>query len=303
MPESPRPEYSVVVPVYKSAATLKQLCSITHQTFMQLGNTYELILVNDAGSENSWQAIKELKAAFPQNIKAVNLNINLGQHSATLCGFHYASGRFIITIDDDMQFSPSDIPLLIAQRQLTDADIVYATLTNRKHALIRNIASRIAFFLFRIFLGTPKTGTAFRLIDSKIIDKIKTINPPIIFIDAMMIPFITNRQQVAVSHSPRTIGKSGHTVIRQTLFTLRILFAYSSNAVRIITGMVVLLLSLFFAATGVWCYKNSLLSGILLVAIGVCVLLLYIFIAAEYALLWMKKRNEKIDFFEKEVLL
>src|SRR5690348_11028641 len=100
------PEYSVVVPVFNSEKTLWELCTRIETTFHKINASFEIILVNDFSHDNSWNVIKEIKQKFGDELTAIHLRRNFGQHKALLCGFQFARGEYIITMDDDLQFFP-----------------------------------------------------------------------------------------------------------------------------------------------------------------------------------------------------
>jgi glycosyltransferase involved in cell wall biosynthesis len=199
-------DYSIVVPVYKSTATLKQLCDEVNAVFSESNLTYELILVNDASPDDTWNIVKEIKANSSTKVTAVNLAKNTGQHHALLCGFQYVTGKFAITIDDDLQFSPKDILLLIKQQKLTDADLVYGIQFVKEHSVFRNLGSRTVAYMFSSFASTPGRGSSFRLISSNIIQQIKNFNHRYIFLDELLAWFTSNTQFIEVTHSKRKDG-------------------------------------------------------------------------------------------------
>src|SRR5688572_17869047 len=136
------PQYSVVVPVYNSEKTLEELCTRIHNTFQKMDVSFEIILVNDNSTDNSWNVIKELKTKYTVDFTAVHLRGNFGQHKALLCGFQFARGEYVFTIDDDLQFSPEDMELLIERMQQTSADLVYGTYREeRQHSKARKWGS------------------------------------------------------------------------------------------------------------------------------------------------------------------
>src|SRR6185503_1562788 len=118
-------DYSVVVPVYNSEKTLVELFTRTREVFKKLGRSFEMVFVEDCGKDQSWQVLRELSDQYPGEVVAVKLARNFGQHNATLCGFHHAQGRFVITIDDDLQIPPEEIPKLIDEQERSDAELVY----------------------------------------------------------------------------------------------------------------------------------------------------------------------------------
>jgi len=239
-------DYSIVVPVYKSTATLKQLCDEVNAVFSESNLTYELILVNDASPDDTWNIVKEIKANSSAKVTAVNLAKNTGQHHALLCGFQYVTGKFVITIDDDLQFSPKDILLLIKQQKLTDADLVYGIQFVKEHSVFRNLGSRTVAYMFSSFASTPGRGSSFRLISSNIIQQIKNFNHRYIFLDELLAWFTSNTQFIEVTHSKRKEGKSGYTLGKLILWTLQIIFAYTTLPLRIMTylGLIAFLICL-----------------------------------------------------------
>src|SRR5262249_13002289 len=102
---------SVVVPVYNGAQSLDALAERVGATLE--GVDCELVLVNDGSPDDSWKAIEELVARDPR-IRGLNLMRNYGQHNATLAGIRAARNEIIVTIDDDLQHPPEEIPKVVA---------------------------------------------------------------------------------------------------------------------------------------------------------------------------------------------
>jgi undecaprenyl-phosphate 4-deoxy-4-formamido-L-arabinose transferase len=297
-------DYSIVVPVHNSAATLWQLHGEIQDALVSSPYTFELILVNDASSDDSWGVIKEIKAATAIKVVAINLAENVGQHRALFCGFRYATGRFVITLDDDLQFAPKDIMLLIERQRLTGADMVYGSLKKRKHSVIRNISSRIAVFLFSIAIpGIHLKGTSFRLISAGITSAIKNSSQHHIFIDGLMAPHVTNIQTINVSHNDRKIGHSGHSVGKQLIWALQSLFIYSTS-VKVITGFSLVVLFLFAILWHKLPVENSL-GAVGWVPGLTTIVLLFFCIISIVGWIWVlnNKWKRQFGFLIKEVLV
>src|ERR1700749_1730164 len=103
---------SIVVPVYNSSEMLEELHA-SIQKNLEGKQTFELILVDDGSRDLSWEKIEELKNKFPDHIRGIRLSKNFGQHNALLCGFSFASGDAVLTMDDDLQHPPSEIVKLL----------------------------------------------------------------------------------------------------------------------------------------------------------------------------------------------
>ena len=124
--------YSVVVPVYNSEHTLTELYTRLEKVFREtVQEPFELILVDDGSKDRSYQIMEKLRQKDPR-VKIIQMARNFGQHPALLCGFSHAEGDFIITMDDDLQHPPEEIPKLINTiRERDDVDAL-----NRWRALV-----------------------------------------------------------------------------------------------------------------------------------------------------------------------
>src|SRR5580698_10199341 len=105
---------SVVVPVYNSEPTLVELIQRLTATLRQVGVEYEILLVNDGSRDHSWQTIQQLCGAN-RRICGISLMRNYGQHNAFLCGIRRARYQVIVTLDDDLQNPPEEIPCLLSK--------------------------------------------------------------------------------------------------------------------------------------------------------------------------------------------
>ena len=103
---------SVVVPVYRSEPILPELVQRLGNALARLTSNYELILVNDSSPDRSWDVICRLADRNPW-IHPINLMRNYGQHNALLCGIRAAQYDVIVTVDDDLQHPPEEIPKLL----------------------------------------------------------------------------------------------------------------------------------------------------------------------------------------------
>jgi glycosyltransferase involved in cell wall biosynthesis len=230
------PQYSVVVPVYNSEKTLDELCTRIHNTFRNLNETVEIILVNDGSTDNSWNIIRELKKKYPENFTAVHLRGNFGQHKALLCGFQYARGEYVFTIDDDLQFSPEDMETLIVRMKDTSADLVYGTYREeRQHSKTRKYGSLLIGIIFEKFGNTVGQGSSFKIIHRSVIEKIKDYNHSFTFIDEILSWHTTKIEWAQVNHSARREGTSGYSIFRLAFLSINLIFGYTTVPLRFMT--------------------------------------------------------------------
>ena len=134
-----RPTVSVVVPVYRSEAILPELVQRIAQVLAGLTEDYELVLVNDCSPDGCWQIISRLQRQHPW-IFGINLMRNYGQHNALLCGIRAARYPVIVTLDDDLQTPPEEIPKLLSMLE-QGYDVVYGTPKRQSHGFLRDAAS------------------------------------------------------------------------------------------------------------------------------------------------------------------
>jgi len=109
--DSTKPGISVVVPAYNSELSLRELARRLEPVLEAAAPRYELILVDDNSRDGTWQVIKDLVRTIPW-IRGIHLMRNSGQHNALLCGVRAARHELIVTMDDDLQHPPEEIPKL-----------------------------------------------------------------------------------------------------------------------------------------------------------------------------------------------
>ena len=153
---------SVVVPVYNSEGSLPLLVDRLSQVLEPGRDLGELILVNDGSRDRSWDVIQDLSGRYPW-IRGFNLMRNFGQHNALLCGIRQAKYDVIVTLDDDLQNPPEEIPRLLAC--LAEGhDVVYGTPRRQAHGFLRNVASIVTKAALQSAMGaeTARKVSAFR---------------------------------------------------------------------------------------------------------------------------------------------
>lgn len=214
-------DYSIVIPVYNSGDWIEELIVQIENVMDQVTKDYEIICVNDGSPKlNTWPALK--KACVSANhLKAINLHYNAGQFNAVLCGMSHASGRYVITLDDDFQHEPKEILKLIGKMKESDCDCVIAAYNQKKHGLIRKMGSAFVNLLSEKIYNKPKgiTSTSFRLMKHELAQALTEYQGKSPQIGPLIFSITKNITTVEIEHKERAYGKSGYTMgrlIRET---------------------------------------------------------------------------------------
>jgi glycosyltransferase involved in cell wall biosynthesis len=200
---------SVVIPVFNAEKTLGLL--VDALSAIPEIEMRELILVNDASRDHSWEVICDLAARYDW-IKGMNLSRNYGQHNALLCGIRRASQDVIVTMDDDLQNPPEEIPRLLSKLR-EGHDVVYGTPQKESHGLLRNLASRITKLALQSTMGanTASSVSAFRVFRTNLRGAFEKYSGPYVSIDVLLTWGTERFAAIPVVNRPRTVGVSNYT--------------------------------------------------------------------------------------------
>ena len=167
------PTYSIVIPVYNSARYLAELHARIRSVMDRSNEPYEILFVNDASVDDSLTVLRNIQKGDDQ-VVIVDLMRNFGQHNAVVCGFELSVGEFVITMDDDLQHPPEEIPKLIAAMQGTEIDVVIGSYIERRHSQARNVASWMMKRLSWHTLGVPRNIklNSFRLMKRRVAEAV-----------------------------------------------------------------------------------------------------------------------------------
>ena len=243
-----QPTYSIVVPVFNSEDTLEELFSRTKAVFDELDSNFEFIFVEDCGKDKSWQVLQQIKKEHPDLVTAIKLHRNYGQHNATICGFSFARGEMIITMDDDLQHPPEELPKLIAKQKEEDADIVYGIFQKKQHSKVRNAGSRSARTTSKLLLEGTGKGSSLRLIRKDIIDKLLEHTIHFVFIDQLLLWHTNDIDFVDVEHHKRKVTKSGYTMKKLFMMVTDLTYFYTNIPLKLMVwgGLVMSLVFFLF---------------------------------------------------------
>lgn len=219
---------SVVVPVYKSGPILPDLVARLEPVLRQHAQQFELILVNDGSPDQSWAAISELAARYSW-VVGINLMRNYGQHNALLCGIRQAQYQVIVTMDDDLQHPPEELPQLLAELD-AGHDVVYGTPQHEQHGLLRDMASQITKIALQSTMGakTARNVSAFRAFRTELRNAFADYRSPFLSLDVLLTWGSTRFSSVRVRHEPRLIGVSNYTLRKLVIHALNMMTGFST---------------------------------------------------------------------------
>lgn len=251
--------YSIVIPVYRSSTTLPELLKRLQQQLSALNENYEIILVEDCGGDNSWHVLESLLQQY-ENIQLVQLSRNYGQHNALMCGFSFCRGNIVITMDDDLQNPPEEIPKLI--NALTEEfDVIYGVPEKRNHQFFRNIGSYLIRAFYKKVFRVDVDLTSFRIIRKAVVEGVLRYNKNFTFIDGLLAWHTSRIGEVQVRHDVRKEGVTGYSIKKLVTLTFNMLTNFSIAPLQIAT-VVGLLFSLFGFSLAAWFLTQYLLYGI-----------------------------------------
>lgn len=224
MPHSPKPIYSVVIPLKNEANNIVPLIDELEPVMENLGETWELICVNDGSTDETAEILKKL-AKKKSYLCLLSFTQNYGQSSAFDAGFKKSRGKFIITLDGDGQNDPKDIPHLISL--IENCDLVCGIRLKRKDSFIKRITSKVANFVRQMLIsdGIQDTGCSLKVYRKTALDQIKLFNGLHRFLPALFKMEGFRILQAPVNHRPRLRGKSNYNFFNRSFNTLGDLLA------------------------------------------------------------------------------
>ena len=226
---------SVVVPVYNSAEMLPALVARLEPVLRACAEEYELILVNDGSRDAGWLTIVEIIRQSDW-IRGVDLMRNGGQHNALLCGIRAARYELVVTMDDDLQNPPEEIPKLLAAL-IDGVDVVYGSPQYEVHGMFRNIASQVTKIVLQGVLGanTARMVGPFRVFRTDVRRAFDGYRGVFVNIDVLLTWGTTRFTAIRVRHDVRQAGKSNYTLIKLLVHMMNMLTGFSTIPLQLST--------------------------------------------------------------------
>ena len=232
---------SVVVPVYNSENSLLELTRRLEPVLMALTECFEVILVNDGSRDRGWEAICALCIQYPW-VRGINLMRNYGQHNALLCGVRAAQNEFLVTMDDDLQHCPEEIPKLLF-KLAEGYDVVYGIADVMPHTWWRNWFSVATKRSLAYLMGakTIRDLSAFRMFRSHLRHAFTNYNNCNVILDALLSWGTTKFATVVVHEEQRSIGRSNYSLTRLMQVAGNVMTGFSTLPLRFASVMGLLL--------------------------------------------------------------
>ncbi|BAM02590.1 glycosyltransferase family 2 protein [Phycisphaera mikurensis] len=259
---APPIEVSVIVPVYRSQNTLRELWTRLEATLSAryAADAWEVVFVDDESPDDSWQVLEQLAAAAPQ-ARIIQLMRNFGQHNALMCGFHHADGRVLVTIDDDLQHEPECVPRLVDTLLEDGHDLVYGVYEVKRHAGGRNLGSALVNGFYRVVFRMPVSVTSFRAVRRELIEAVVRYDLNFTYIDGLLAWNTRRIGMVEVPHHARAGGRSGYSLSKLVGLAMNVFTNFSLLPLQAVS-ILGLLAAAVGLSLGVWYLLWALLSEI-----------------------------------------
>lgn len=244
------PGITVVVPVYNSETTLRDLIENLGSVLPRVTSAFEAILVDDGSRDGSGRVIQEL-AASHRWVRAIRLSRNYGQHNATLCGVRAARFDVVVTMDDDLQHPAETIPVLLAKLD-EGWDVVYGAPEKRAHGFWRNAASVITKIALQNAMGADSARgvSALRAFRTTLRSAFADYRGPYVSLDVLLTWGTTRFASIRVRHDARRGGVSNYSMFSLVRHALNMVTGFSTAPLQLaslvgftftLVGMVVML--------------------------------------------------------------
>ena len=250
------PVISIVSPVYRGEKMVHELVCRIQKNVSGFTEDYEIILVNDASPDNSWQAILQ-ECSIDHRIKGINLSRNFGQHRAILSGLQYAKGDWVIVMDCDLQDKPEEISTLY-KKALEGYDVVFAQRVERKDNLLKRMSSTIFYSVFWFLSGVKFDNQVanFGIYKQSVIRTVRNMpeRDRSFPVQVSYVGFKTTH--IPVTHGQRQEGGSSYTLKTLLKYASGIIISNTNKPMRLMValGFILSFLSMMMAFYNVIAY-------------------------------------------------
>ena len=227
------PHISIVSPEYKGAKMVQELVDRIATSVSTITEDWEIILVNDASPDDTWNEI-EKACAKDKRVKGLNLSRNFGQHYAITAGLAYAKGDWVVVMDCDLQDRPEEIPNLYKKAQ-EGYDSVLAQRVHREHSWIKQLGSKSFYALLAYLTETKQDASVanFGLYEHKVIDAVLDMGDKMRYFPAQVQWVGFRKAYLPIQHDARAEGKSTYNFGRMFKLALDTIISFSDKPMRL----------------------------------------------------------------------
>jgi undecaprenyl-phosphate 4-deoxy-4-formamido-L-arabinose transferase len=224
---------SIVVPVYRGAATIARL--VEELSRLTPSGGMEIILVNDGSPDNSDDVCRSIVATAAVPVTYIEHARNFGEHNAVMTGLRHVRGAYVITMDDDLQNPPEEVVRLFDHARNGNWDVVYTRYAIKQHAGWRNLGSRFANKIADILLDKPKGLylSSFRCMAALVVREVTQYTGPYPYIDGLIMQVTRRIDSIEVRHLPRIEGRSNYNLTRLVRLWLNLATSFSLVPLRL----------------------------------------------------------------------
>lgn len=229
-------QLSVVIPVFQSENIIPVLASRLIDVLIKLcGNesNFEIIFVSDNSPDRSWTEIQKICAKY-KAVKGIRLRVNAGQHNAIMAGLRVSRGEIVVTMDDDLQHSPDDLPGLVNGVR-AGADVVFAKFQARKHPKWKIFGSWLNDIAASLLLGKPRGLylSPFRALRKSIASEVIRYSGPFPYIDGLILGITDNIGSIEIDHHERYFGEGGYGLRKSISLWMKMATGFSIYPLRL----------------------------------------------------------------------
>jgi glycosyltransferase involved in cell wall biosynthesis len=253
-------DISIVIPVYRSQASLRELYQRLTSILILQGLSFEILFIEDCGGDNSWDVIQAL-AIENMRVHGLRMSRNYGQHNALLAGIRAAKGKLIATLDDDLQHPPEELPKLLSKIR-EGYDVVYGSPEKEQHGFFRDIASQITKMALQNAMGaeTARHVSAFRVFRTKLRGAFEAYKSPSVNIDVLLTWATTRFAAIPVRHEVRKYGISNYTTRKLLEHAMNMMTGFSTMPLKF-ASVIGFLFALFGICVLVYVLARYFITG------------------------------------------
>ena len=228
---------SVVIPCYRSRDTIPELVDRLHAVLAKEVEDYEIILVVDGSPDDTYAVARSLELAS-RRVRAILLRRNYGQHNALLAGILRARHEVIVTMDDDLQHLPEQLPTLLAPLDDPLVDLVYGVPVNEEHGVARSLASRaVKRALAMSGVANARDVSALRAFRTELREGFAHVNDTFASVDVMLSWTTTGVRRQPLAMAKRAVGRSSYSLSRLMRHAATMVTGYSAVPLKLVTWL------------------------------------------------------------------